>query len=83
MQDQLDGRAGFGLGSALASLLVFINPGAGIFFGLVGAVFAVASIISTDNPPTPRTRRIALIAAVISVAAFTIGLNGAVAGPQG
>jgi hypothetical protein len=78
MRDRLDGRAGFAFGCALASLLVFLDPAAGVFFGLLGTTFAGASIVATDGAPTARTRRVALLAGVISVAALTVGTLGVI-----
>jgi phosphatidylserine synthase len=82
MDDYLDGRARFAAGCAVLALVVLlVSTPWGIFFGVLGAIFAGASLLSVDEPPTPRTRRVALVSVAISVAAVAISLAIALTGP--
>jgi hypothetical protein len=83
MGDRPDGRAIVALAFGLASLLVLVTPGAGVFFGLLGTILAGASVISTDGPPTRSTRRVAVAAVLLASGAVVVGVAIALSIPQG
>ena len=67
-----DGRARFGMGCAIVSLLVFASPAIGIFAGAFAWIFAGASVIAVDEPASPRTRQAALLTALLTIPALVV-----------